>query len=104
QNPYVKITLGSKSDRSNSVVGGRSLCDWAHEALRCRLESGHAAKETRNSALVVEVWNENQARRDALIGRGVVRPETLRQLHEYPSEGGVSCRVKISRRGKGREG
>lgn len=103
QEPYVKITLGSTSDRSTSMVGGRKLCDWTHQPLRCRKEPGHAAKALWDTGLVVEVWNDNKPRRDALIGRGLVRSETLRQLDQYPSEGGLSCRVKISRRGKGRK-
>lgn len=104
QNPYVKITLGSTSERSPSVAGGRKLYDWTHPPLRCRTEPGNTAKGGWSTGLVVEVWNDNQPRRDALMGRGLIRAETLRQVHQYPSEGGVSCRVKISRQGKGRKG
>lgn len=104
QQPYVKVSLGSTAERSSSVAGGRKLCDWTSQPLRWRMDPSHAGHGALSQGLVVEVWNENQSRRDALIGRGSVRPETLRQLQQYPGNGGVSCRVKLSRQGKGRKG
>ncbi|CAM9425194.1 unnamed protein product [Scytosiphon promiscuus] len=104
QTPYVRITLGSTSERSSSVAGGRKLYDWTHPPLRCRSDPRHLAKSMSGTGLVVEVWNDNQPRRDALMGSGLVRAEALRQVQQYPGEGGLSCRVKISRRGKGNKG
>lgn len=105
QDPYVKITAGSAAERSKAVAGGRSMCDWASQPLRCRVDPSLAEHHDVSSrGLVVEVWNENQSHPDALIGKGSVRPEVLKQLQQYPGDGGVSCRVKLSRQGTGRKG
>lgn len=103
QDPYVKITLGSTAQRSNAVAGGGEMCDWTSQSLRWRADPSHEGHHVWGKGLLVEVWNDNQARTDALIGRGFVRPETLRQLQQFPTQGGVSCRVKISRQGRGRK-
>eukprot|EP00903_Cladosiphon_okamuranus_P018068 g16627.t1 len=103
QDPYVKITLGSTAERSNCVAGGGKLCDWASQLLRWRVDPCHDEHHLWGQGLVVEVWNDNQSRTDALIGRGFVRPETLRQVKRRSTPGGVSCRVKLSRKGKGRK-
>lgn len=105
QDPYVKIIIGSAAERSNSVAAGRNMCDWACQPLRCRVDPSLAEHhEVLSRGLVVEVWNENQSHPDALIGKGSVRPEVLKQLQKYPEDGGVSCRVKLSRLGTGRKG
>lgn len=103
QDPYVKITLGSTAERSNSVAGGGKLCDWTSQPLRWRVDPNHEEHHVWGQELVVEVWNDNQSRTDALIGRGFVRPETLRQVQRHTAQGGVSCRVKLSRQGEGRK-
>lgn len=103
QSPYVKLTLGSTAQRSNFVAGGGKVCDWAVQPLRWRVDPGHEEHHVWDQGLVVEVWNDNQPRTDARIGRGFVRPETLRQLQQRPTQGGVSYRVKLSRQGKGRK-
>lgn len=102
QDPYVKITLGSTAQRSTSVAGGGKLCDWTSQPLRWRVDPAHEGHHVWGQGLVVEIWNDNQSRTDALIGRGLVRPETLQQLQRCP-KGGVSCRVKLARQGKGRK-
>lgn len=103
QNPYVKVTLGSTTERSSAVAGGRSLCEWIRQSLRCRVDLSRAEDHVLSRGLVVEVWNENQTHRDALIGKGSIRPEVLKRLQQYPGNGEVSCRVKLSRQGKGRK-
>lgn len=103
QDPYVKITLGSTAQRSNVAGGGGKLCDWTSQPLRWRVDPSQEEHHVWGQGLLVEVWNDNQPRTDALIGRGFVRPETLRQLQQFPIQGGVSCRVKLSRQGKGRK-
>lgn len=104
QDPYVKVTLGPVEERTSSVGGGRKLCDWTGQPLRFRVDSRQTTHDGWGHGLAVEVWNGNQPPRDALIGKGVIRPEKLMELQNRPEQGGLSCRVKLSRQGSGRKG
>lgn len=104
QDPYVKITLGPTAvQRSESVGREGHVCDWTSQTLHWRVDPSNKDDNVWGQGLTVEVWNDNRPHTDALIGRGFVRPETLRQLQQRPDEGGMSCRVKLSRQGKGRK-
>ncbi|CAN0589349.1 unnamed protein product, partial [Ectocarpus sp. 12 AP-2014] len=104
QDPYVKVVLGPVAERTSSVTGGGNLCDWTGQSLRFRVDSGQTARKGWGHGLAVEVRNGNQPRRDALIGKGLIRPEKLLELQNRPEQGGLSCRVKLSRQGNGRKG
>ncbi|CAM9397599.1 unnamed protein product, partial [Ectocarpus fasciculatus] len=104
QDPYVKLALGPVAERTSSVAGGGELCDWTSQPLRFRVDSGQKTLKGWGHGLAVEVRNGNQPRRDALIGKGIIRPEKLMELQNRPEQGGLSCRVKLSRQGNGRKG
>ncbi|CAN0082419.1 unnamed protein product, partial [Ectocarpus sp. 8 AP-2014] len=104
QDPYVKVALGPVAERTSSVTGGGNLCDWTGQPLRFRVDSGQTTRKWWGHGLAVEVRNGNQPRRDALIGKGLIRPEKLLELQNRPEQGGLSCRVKLSRQGNGRKG
>lgn len=103
QEPYVMLKLGTTGERSSSLVEGGTFCEWTKDTLRVRVGSTDATQDPWIHDLVVEVWNDNQPRRDDLIGSGLIRSETLNSLRQRPSSR-VWSRVKLSRKGRGRKG
>ncbi len=104
QDPYVKIILGSNAERSRSLAGGGKICAWVSQTLCFRVDLSREEHQIGGRGLVVEVWNDNQPRTDALIGKGFVRPEALTQLQRHRGQSGLPFRVKLSRQGKGLRG
>ena len=104
QDPYVKLILGSTAERLQSVGGGGKVCAWTSQTLRFRVDPSCGEHRIWGHGLVVEVWNDNQSRTDALMGKGFVRPEALTQLQRHPGKGGLPVRVKLSRHGRGLRG
>lgn len=103
QDPYVMLTLGSTRERSTTISRVGKLCEWRSQLLRFKLEPGEVGKEGWGDGLAVEIWNDNRPRKDASMGKGLLRAEKLRELLRGPGMA-VSCRVKLSRGGRGRKG
>lgn len=92
QDPYVKLTLGSTTERSVAVRGGH-LCEWADHKVKLRVNLSDTGRI--GDGLLVVVLNDNKPHPDTLIGSGLVRIEFLRETWRHPGIA-VSCRVKIT--------
>ena len=76
-NPYVKVTVGSKSCQTSCKDGAGTQAEWEGEVLR--LEAVPQAAFGRMlplEGLIVEVWNENSPAPDTLIGRSTLAQES----------------------------
>lgn len=103
QNPYVQISLGSVTERSLCLSEGGSRCEWTQQTIRLRVHLNQPLQHAWGNGLVAGVWNDSQPRCDDLIGKGLVRPETVGEITQNPGRH-ASCRIKLSRTGKGPKG
>lgn len=103
QNPYVQVTLGSMTERSLSLPEGGIRSEWTKQIIRLRVDLNNSIEHAWGSGLVAGVWNDNQPRCDDLMGKGLVRPEVVREIARHPGRD-TSCRIKLSRTGRGPKG
>jgi hypothetical protein len=80
--PYVKFAFGSWKCQTSAIPDGGSDVQWEREPLIKKFKMYTAVSESmlRNEKLLVEVYDENKARSDVLIGRSYYTFEHIDQF------------------------